>query len=342
MQFSAEAIAQFLGGEVVGDPATTVGEFARIEEGRAGALSFLANPKYEHHLYTTGSSVVIVGSDFVPSAPVAATLVKVPDAYAAFAKLLRLYQESKPRPVGVSERASVAPDAVLGEGCHVGDFAVVESGARLGDGVAVYAQSYVGRGVKIGDGATVHAGVKIYEGCVVGARVVVHAGAVIGADGFGFAPGDDGEFGKIPQIGNVVIEDDVEIGANTCIDRATMGSTILRRGVKLDNLIQVGHNVEIGENTVAAAQVGMAGSTKIGRGCMLGGQVGLAGHLTLGDGVKMGAQSGLDHDVPAGGVMLGTPALPGIRFHRSWAVFRALPELSLRVAALEKAVKNED
>ncbi|MDR1671675.1 MAG: UDP-3-O-(3-hydroxymyristoyl)glucosamine N-acyltransferase [Alistipes sp.] len=341
MTFTAEAIAGFLGGEIVGDPKAAVGEFAKIEEGRPGALSFLANPKYEQYVYSTSSSVVIVGADFEPAAPVAATLIRVKDAYAAFASLMRMYAESKPRPSGVSPRASVAQDAVLGKECYVGDFAVIESGAKLGDGVLVYPQSYVGRGVTIGNGTVINTGVKIYEDCVIGARVTIHAGSVIGADGFGFAPGD-GVFSKIPQIGNVVIEDDVEIGANTCIDRATMGSTILRRGVKLDNLIQVGHNVEIGENSVAAAQAGMAGSSKIGRGCMLGGQVGLAGHLTLGDGVKMGAQSGVDHDVPAGGVLLGSPGLPGIRFHRSWAVFRNLPELAGRVAALEKRVKSEE
>jgi UDP-3-O-[3-hydroxymyristoyl] glucosamine N-acyltransferase len=339
MDFTAEAIAAFLGGEITGDPQATVGDFAKIEEGRPGALSFLANPKYEHHIYSTASSIVIVGRDFTPSAPVSATLIRVPDAYSAFASLLRLYEENRPRPKGISPRASVAEDAVVGQGCYVGDFAVVDSGARLADGVSIYPQCYVGRGVSIGARATIHAGVKIYEGCVVGARVVIHAGSVIGADGFGFAP-SDGAFAKIPQIGNVVIEDDVEIGANTCIDRATMGSTFLRRGVKLDNLIQVGHNVDIGENTVAAAQTGIAGSVKIGSGCMFGGQVGIAGHITLGDGVKMGAQSGVDHDVEAGGVLLGSPGLPGIRFHRSWAVFRALPELNLRVAALEKAIKS--
>jgi UDP-3-O-[3-hydroxymyristoyl] glucosamine N-acyltransferase len=345
MTFTAEYIAQFLGGKVDGDPKATVGEFAKIEEGRPGAISFLANPKYEQYVYTTASSIVIVGADFNPSAPIAATLIRVPDAYAAFASLLRMYSEARPKPTGISPRASVADDAVMGRDCYVGDFAVVESGAQLGDGVLIYPQSYVGRGVRIGDGSVINAGVKIYEDCVVGARVTIHAGTVVGADGFGFAPsGDsgDGSFAKIPQIGNVVIEDDVEIGANTCIDRATMGSTILRRGVKLDNLIQVGHNVEIGENTVAAAQVGMAGSSKIGRGCMLGGQVGLAGHLTLGDGVKMGAQSGVDHDVEAGGTLLGSPGLPGIRFHRSWAVFRNLPELNLRVAALEKTIMKLD
>uniref|UniRef100_S0DGQ9 Putative UDP-3-O-(3-hydroxymyristoyl)glucosamine N-acyltransferase n=1 Tax=termite gut metagenome TaxID=433724 RepID=S0DGQ9_9ZZZZ len=340
MTFTAEAVARFLGGEVIGDPNTVVGEFAKIEEGRPGALSFLANPKYEHHIYDTASSIVIVGRDFVASAPVAATLIRVDDAYAAFANLLRLYAENRPRPKGVSPRASVAQDAVIGEGCYVGDFVVVESGCVLGDGTAVYPQCYVGHGVRIGAGTTIHAGVKIHEGCVIGNGVIINSGAVIGADGFGFAP-DNGVFAKIPQIGNVVIEDNVEIGANTCIDRATMGSTIIRRGVKLDNLIQVGHNVEIGENTVVAAQAGMAGSSKIGKGCMLGGQVGLAGHLTLGDGVKMGAQSGVDHDVEPGGTLLGSPALPGIRFHRSWAVFRNLPELNLRVAALEKASAAE-
>ncbi len=338
MTFTAETIAGFLGGEVVGDPNATVGEFAKIEEGRPGALSFLANPKYEQYVYSTLSSIVIVGSDFNASAPVAATLVRVENAYAAFARLLRLYEESKPKPVGVSPRASVAEDAVIGKDCYVGDFAVIDSGAHLGDGVLIYPQSYVGRGVTIGDRTAINAGVKIYEGCVIGSEVVIHAGSVIGADGFGFAPAG-GEFAKIPQIGNVVIEDGVEIGANTCIDRATMGSTVLRRGVKLDNLIQVGHNVEIGENTVAAAQTGIAGSVKIGAGCMFGGQVGIAGHITLGDGVKMGAQSGVDHDIEPGGTLLGSPGLPGIRFHRSWAVFRNLPELNLRVAALEKQLK---
>jgi len=341
MQFTAQAIAEFLGGTVTGDPAATVSEFAKIEEGRAGALSFLANPKYEQYVYTTASSVVIVGADFAPAAPVAATLVRVPDAYAAFAQLLRLYDQSRPRPRGVSPRASVAEDATLGKDCYVGDFAVVESGAVLGDGALIYPQSYVGAGVHVGAGTVINAGVKIYEGCRIGARVVIHAGSVIGADGFGFAP-NGGEFQKIPQIGNVIIEDDVEIGANTCVDRATMGSTVLRRGVKLDNLIQIGHNVEIGENTVAAAQVGIAGSVKLGAGCMLGGQVGVAGHITLGDGVKMGAQSGVDHNVEPGTTLLGSPGLPGMRFHRSWAVFRNLPELNLRVAALEKAANKEE
>lgn len=340
MTFSAEMIAGFLGGEIVGDPNATVGEFAKIEEGRPRALSFLANPRYEQYIYTTASSIVITGRDFRPSAPVAATLIKVDDAYAAFASLLRLYDENRPRPRGISPHAAIADGVVLGEGCYVGDFAVIDSGAVLGDGAAVYPQCYVGRGVRIGERTTINAGVKIYEGCVIGSGVTIHAGAVIGADGFGFAPGSDGVFDKIPQLGNVVIEDGVEIGANTCIDRATMGSTIIRRGVKLDNLIQIAHNVEIGENSVAAAQVGVAGSTKIGAGCMFGGQVGIAGHITIGDGVKMGSQSGVAHNVAPGSTLLGSPGMPGIKFHRANAVFRNLPELDKRVAALEKAMKS--
>ncbi len=265
MTFTAEMIAGFLGGVIVGDPKATVGEFAKIEEGRPGALSFLANPKYEQHIYDTTSSIVIVGKDFEPTAPVATTLIRVPDAYAAFAALLRLYDENRPRPKGISERASVAEGVAMGKDCYVGDFAVVESGVTMGDRAAVYPQCYIGKGVVIGSGTTVYAGAKIYEGCVIGSGVVINAGAVIGADGFGWAPTADGVFEKIPQLGNVVIKDGVDIGANTCIDRATMGSTVIRRGVKLDNLIQIGHNVEIGENSVAAAQVG-DGDALIDRG----------------------------------------------------------------------------
>ncbi len=328
-------IAEGLGGVVEGDGGVEVNGFAKIEEGTPGSLSFLANPKYEQYVYDTESSVVIVGEDFVPTRAVKATMIRVADPYAAFAGLLRLYEQHKPRPKGISEKSSIARGAAIGKDCYVGDFAVVEAGVVLGDRVSVYPQSYVGRGVVVGDGSTINAGVKIYEGCVVGRNVTIHAGSVIGADGFGFAPEADG-FAKIPQIGNVIIEDNVEIGANTCVDRATMGSTVIRRGVKLDNLIQVGHNVDIGENTVVAAQAGMAGSSKLGAGCMIGGQVGLAGHLTLGDGVKMGAQSGIDKDVPAGEVLLGSPGMPGRKFHRSWAVFRNLPDLLARVNALER------
>lgn len=340
MQFTAETIAAFLKGEVAGDKNAAVHEFAKIEEGRPGAISFLANPKYEHHIYDTDSTIVIVGKDFNPSSPIKATLIKVADPYAAFAGLLRLYDENRPRPKGISPRASIAEDAVVGENCYVGDFAVIESGARIGDGCYIYPQSYIGHHARIGDKTTVYAGVKIYEQCVVGSGVTIHAGAVIGADGFGFAPDADGVYAKIPQLGNVVIEDNVDIGANTCIDRATMGSTLIKSGVKLDNLIQVGHNAVIGSNTVAAAQVGIAGSSKIGDNAMFGGQVGIAGHLTIGNNVKAGSQSGISHDIPDDSAVLGSPAMPGMKFHRSNAVFRNLPDLSLRIVNLEKELKE--
>jgi UDP-3-O-[3-hydroxymyristoyl] glucosamine N-acyltransferase len=340
MQFTAEMIAGFLKGEIVGDKNATVGEFAKIEEGRPGALSFLANPKYEHYVYETESSIVIVGRDFTPTAPVAATLIRVEDAYAAFASLLRLYDENRPRPRGISPHAAIADDVVMGDECYIGNFAVVEEGVRMGERVLIYPQCYIGKGVTIGDRTTIHAGVKIYEGCVIGSGVIIHSGAVIGADGFGFAPGPDGVYAKIPQLGNVVLEDGVDIGANTCVDRATMGSTIIRRGVKLDNLIQVGHNAVIGEDTVCAAQVGVAGTSKVGSRCMFGGQVGIAGHLTVGDNVIIASKGGISNNVPDNMHMIGYPALPAGKFHRSNAVFRQLPDLSKLVYALEKRVKN--
>ncbi len=340
MQFTAELIAGFLKGEIAGDKNATVSEFAKIEDGRPGALSFLANPKYEHYIYETQSTIVIVDKKFEPASPVKATLIKVADPYAAFAALLRLYDENRPRPKGVSPKASVAEGVSLGKDCYVGDFAVIESGTVIGDGSAVYPQCYIGPGVKIGGGTTIYAGVKIYGQCIIGNGVTIHAGAVIGADGFGFAPDGGGVYEKIPQLGNVVIEDSVEIGANTCIDRATMGSTIIRRGVKLDNLIQVGHNTVIGHDTVAAAQVGFAGSVKIGSNCMFGGQVGIAGHLTIGNNVKAASQSGISNDIPDDSAVMGAPAMPGMKFHRSNAVFRNLPDLSMRLSNLEKEVKE--
>ena len=290
MEFSAEMIAAYLGGEIVGNTQTTVSTFAKIEEGHPGALSFLANPKYEHYIYDTQSSIVIVNNDFKPQQEVKATMIKVEDAYGSFAKLLELYAAHKPRRTGISDKADIAPDANVGCNCYIGAFAVIETGATIGDNVCIYPNAYIGAGVTVGDNTILYAGVKIYEGCRIGRNVIVHAGAVIGADGFGFAPQEDGSYSKIPQIGNVVIEDDVEIGANTCIDRATMGSTIIHRGVKLDNLIQIGHNVVIGENTVSAPQLGVAGTSKVGRHCMLGGQVGIAGHLPIGDNVQIGSK----------------------------------------------------
>ena len=274
MEFTAEMIAGFLGGQVAGDKEAKVHTVSSIEEGEPGALTYLTNPKYEKHLYKTRASIVLVNKDFTPSEPVTATLIKVEDTGAAVLKLLQMYQAAKPRKQGISERASISERATLGEDCYVGDFAVIEAGARIGADCQIYPQVYIGDGVTVGDGTILYPGVKIYEGCVIGSRCILHAGAVIGADGFGFIPNAAGGFDKIPQLGNVVVEDDVEIGANTCIDRAKTDSTIIRRGVKLDNLIQIGHNVQIGENTVSSAQTGIAGTSKVGRNCFLAGQVG--------------------------------------------------------------------
>lgn len=341
MQFTAAVIADFLGGRVDGDPNAVVNTFAKIEEGCAGALSFLANPKYEHYIYDTLSSIVVVNESFTPVSPVKATLVRVPDAYGSFAKLLELYAASKPRRTGISDKASIDPSASIGGECYVGDFAVIDSGAKIGSSVQIFPHVYIGQGVEIGNNVTINSGVKIYEGCKIGNNVILHAGCVIGADGFGFAPNEKGEYSKIPQIGNVVIEDDVEIGANTCIDRATMGSTRICRGVKLDNLIQIGHNVVVGSNTVAASQAGIAGSSKIGEHCMIGGQVGISGHIAIGDKVQIGSKSGISNNVPDGVTMMGYPAMPGMSFHRSNAVYRNLPDLQKRVLALEKIVKEQ-
>ena len=336
MEFTAELIAGYLGGEVAGDPQATVSTFAKIEEAKPGALAFLANPKYEHYIYGTEASIVIVNKSFEPTAPVAATMIRVEDAYSCFAKLLELYVANKPQKIGVSPLASIHETASVGEGAYVGEYAVIGKGVRTGRNCKIYPQTYLGDNVRIGDNVTLYPGVKIYEGCRIGNDVTIHAGSVIGADGFGFAPDENGVFHKIPQIGNVRIEDEVEIGANTCIDRATMGSTVIHRGVKLDNLIQIGHNVTIGADTVAASQVGIAGSSKVGTGCMMGGQVGIAGHLTIGDKVSIASKSGISNSIPDGETYMGSPAMPGIKYHRAHAVFRNLPDLSYKVRQLEK------
>lgn len=340
MEFTAEMIAGFLGGDIAGDPQAKVHTVSSIEEGRAGSLAYLTNPKYEQYLYTTGASIVLVDRGFEPSGPVAATLVKVDNAAACVVKLLAMYDAAKPRRKGISPRAAVAEGATLGEECYAGDFAVIEEGAKIGRGCQIYPQVYVGRDVEIGDETILYPGVKIYEGCRIGSRCILHAGAVIGADGFGFMPNAAGGFDKIPQLGNVVIEDDVEIGANTCIDRAKTDSTIIRRGVKLDNLIQVGHNVQIGQNTVSSAQTGIAGTSKVGSNCFLAGQVGIADHVTIGDRVSIGSKSGIDKNVPDGEIRFGYPALPGMQYHRAAAVFKVLPDLARQVRQLEKQVEE--
>lgn len=340
MEFTAELIAGFLGGEVVGDKNAKVWTISKIEEGADGSLAFLANPKYEHYIYETKATIVMVNRTFEPTATVPCTMVRVDDAYACFAKLLELYAANRPQKHGLSERAAVAESAVLGQDCYVGEFTVIADDVRIGNNVKIFPQAYIGDRVKIGDNVTINAGVKIYEDCVIGNNVIVHAGSVIGADGFGFAPNEKGEFSKIPQIGNVIIEDDVEIGANTCIDRATMGSTLIKHGVKLDNLIQVGHNVIVGESTVCAAQVGIAGSTKIGRNCMMGGQVGIAGHLVIGDRVQLASKSGVSNNIADDQIHMGYPSLPGSKYHRANAIFRNLPDLSMKVSMLEKQLKK--
>ena len=340
MEFTAEMIAGFLGGEIVGDKNAAVHTVSSIEEGKKGSLAYLTNLKYEEHLYTTGASIVLCDKSFEPKQEVPATLVKVDNAAECIVKLLQMYAASKPRRKGISERASIAEGAVVEGDSYVGDFAVIERGAKVGTNCQSYPQVYIGEGVTIGEGTTLYAGVKIYEGCHVGKNCILHAGAVIGADGFGFMPNAEGGFDKIPQLGNVIIEDDVEIGANTCIDRAKTDSTIIRRGVKLDNLIQIGHNVQVGENTVSSAQTGIAGTSKVGKNCFIAGQVGIADHVTIGDRVMIGSKSGLDKNVPDGEIRFGYPALPGMQYHRAAAVFKRLPELDRTVRQLEKDVKN--
>ena len=342
MEFSAEMIAGLLSGEVVGDGNASIYTVSSIEGGKKGGLAYLSNPRFEPYLYTTECSIVLVERDFEPKEPVKATLIKVDNVNACVLRLLDMYNAMKPQKKGISKLASISDKATIGENCYIGDFAVIEAGAVVGDGVKIYPQCYVGDNVKIGAKTTLYAGVKIYEGCSIGANCILHAGVVVGADGFGFAPNAEGGFDKIPQLGNVIIEDNVEIGANSCIDRAKTDSTIIRKGVKLDNLIQIGHNVVIGENTVSSAQTGIAGTSKVGANCFLAGQVGVADHVTIGDRVKIGAQSGIDKDVPDGEIRFGSPALAGINYHRSFAVFKELPDLRRRLMKLEAALEEKE
>ena len=339
MQFTAEMIAGLLNGEIVGDKEATVSTVSSIDGGKAGSLAYLTNPRYEQYIYTTEASIVLVDKTFEPKESVKATLIKVENVGECVLNLLEMYNAAKPRKKGISKLASIAESATVGEDCYIGDFAVIESGAKLGNNVQIYPQCYVGDKVVIGEGTKLYPGVKIYEGCMIGKNCILHAGAVIGADGFGFAPREDGTFAKIPQLGNVIIEDNVEIGANTCIDRAKTDSTIIHSGVKLDNLIQLGHNVEVGANTVMSAQVGIAGTSKVGSNCFIAGQVGIADHVTIGNEVKIGSKSGIDKNVADGEIRFGYPALPGVQYHRSFAVFRQLPDMAYTLRNLEKSVK---
>lgn len=326
MEFTAEQIANVIGGRVEGNKDAKVHTFAKIEEGTEGAISFLSNPKYTHYLYNTKSSIVIVNEDLELEKDVDATLIRVKNAYESIAKLLQIYEASKPKKTGVAPQAYIAPNAKLGNNCYVGPFAYVGEGAEIGDGCQIYPHAVIGDNVKVGTNCIFYPNTTIYQGCKIGNNVTIHAGSVIGADGFGFAPGADG-YDKIPQIGIVVIEDNVEIGANTCVDRSTMGATVIHKGVKLDNLVQVAHNVEIGENTVMSAQVGIAGSTKVGSWCMFGGQVGLAGHITIGDKTFLGAQSGVPGSLKGGEELIGTPPMNPRAYFKSQAIFRRLPDM---------------
>lgn len=341
MEFTAGQIAQFLKGEIEGNPDVRVSNIAKIEEGFEGALSFLANPKYEQYIYSTKSSVVLVNRDFVPSWEIAATLIRVDNAYEAFASLLAMVaQASKPVRKGIHSTAIIEQGAVLGENVYVGACSFIGNGAVIGNGCQIFPQVYIGEKTVLGENCIIYPGVKIYHECVIGNSCIIHAGTVIGSDGFGFAPQSDNEFKKIPQIGNVIIEDNVEIGANVAIDRATMGSTIIRKGVKIDNLVQIGHNVEIGENTVMAGQTGIAGSTKIGRNCMLGGQVGIAGHLKIANGVKATAKAGIIGDIKEENqIVMGAPALEHRHFLKSYLFFKKLHDLYSGIESLKKEVE---
>ena len=341
MNFTAAVIAEFLQGTVEGDPQANVSDVSKIEEGKDGTLSFLANPKYEKYIYDTRSTIVIVNEDFSPVKEIGATLIRVKNAYESFAALLQFYEQSKPKKIGVSNLASISDTASLGKDLYIGDFTVVSDHVTLGAGVQLYPQVFIGDNVKIGEGTILHPGAKVYQGCEIGAHCVIHAGAIIGGDGFGFAPNQENNYQKVPQVGKVIIEDHVEVGANTTIDRATMGATILRKGVKLDNLIMIAHNVEVGENTVMAAQTGVSGSTRIGKNCMFGGQVGIVGHITIADDVKIGAQSGIPNSIrQEGKVVLGAPAIEIGLFQRSYVIFKNLPSLRNQIIDLERKVSD--
>lgn len=339
MEFSAKQIATFIQGEIVGDENATVNTFAKIEEGIPGAISFLSNPKYTPYIYDTQASIVLVNKDFVPEREVKATMIKVDNAYESLAKLLALYEQSKPKRTGIDNLAFVAPTAKIGKNVYIAPFAYIGEHACIGDNTAIHPHACIGSGAQVGNDCTIYANATIYHDCRIGHRCILHAGCVIGADGFGFAP-TPGGYEKIPQIGIVVLEDDVEIGANTCVDRATMGATIVHRGAKLDNLIQVAHNDEIGANTVMAAQVGIAGSTKIGEWCMLGGQVGIAGHIHIGDKVNLGAQSGVPGSIKDNQQLIGTPPMEPKAYFKSQALFRRLPDMYSELNALRKELNE--
>ncbi|MBQ3237770.1 MAG: UDP-3-O-(3-hydroxymyristoyl)glucosamine N-acyltransferase [Bacteroidaceae bacterium] len=339
MEFTAKQIAAYIGGEIVGDENATVHTFAKIEEGMPGALSFLSNPKYTAYIYDTQSSIVLVNSDFVPEKPINATLIKTANAYESLAKLMMLYESVKPKKQGISSMASIAESATIGENVYIGPFVCIGEKAVVGNNTIIEANVSIGDGAIVGDNCLLYNGVTIYHDCRVGNRCILHAGSVVGSDGFGFAPGANG-YDKIPQIGIAILEDDVEIGANTCIDRATMGATIIKRGVKLDNMVQIAHNVVIDEHTVMAAQCGVAGSTKVGSWCMVGGQTGISGHIKIGNQVKVGGHSAIANSVKDGKAVMGYPAFDHSQFARASVVFKKLPEMYREMDTLKKELES--
>lgn len=339
MEFKAKDIAMILNGTVEGDGEITIHNISKIDQGVPGTLTFLSNPAYTKFIYSTLASVVIVSRDFKPDDGLSCTLIRVDDPYSSLAELLKMYQQFKPARTGIEKPSFVGSTAKLGEDIYIGAFSYVSDGAVIGNNVSIYPQVFIGENVVVGDNTTIYAGVKIYADCKIGADCILHSGAVIGADGFGFAPSSDGPFSKIAQIGNVILEDLVEVGANTAIDCATIGSTIVRRGVKLDNLIQIAHNADIGENTVIAGQAGVAGSSKVGKNCMIGAQVGISGHLNVGDNVRIGGQAGVMTNVAANATVIGSPIQDHKDFMRCMAIFRRLPQMSGDISDLKKAMK---
>ncbi|WP_353085453.1 UDP-3-O-(3-hydroxymyristoyl)glucosamine N-acyltransferase [Flavobacterium sp.] len=339
MKFTAEQIAGILNGEVVGNPNAEVSKLAKIEEGIPGSLTFLSNPKYQNYIYTTQATVTIVNKNFEPENPITTTLIKVDDPYQAFSKLLEYYNQVKLMKSGIEQPSVISEGVTYGDDLYLGSFCYVGKNVKIGNNVKIYPNTFIGDNVVIGDNCVFFAGVRVYSETEIGNNCVIHSGAIVASDGFGFAPHEDGTYSKIPQIGNVILEDDVEIGACTTIDRATMGSTIIRKGAKLDNQIQIAHNVEVGENTVIAAQTGIAGSTKIGKNCMIGGQVGVAGHITIGDNVRIQAQSGIGKSLKDGEVVQGSPAFTYGDFSKSYVHFRNLPKIVSDLDALKKKLE---
>lgn len=341
MKFKAQQIADILEGDVVGNPEEEVSKLSKIEEGEKGSLTFLSNPKYNAYLYTTNASIAIVNKSFVPEKEIQTTLIKVDNAYQSFSKLLEFYNDVKNNKIGREQPSFIADSAVIGSKEYIGAFAYVGENVKLGDNVKIYPNSYIGDNTVIGNNTLIFSGVKIYSETVIGANCKIHSGAIIGADGFGFAPDENGAYKAIPQIGNVIIEDNVDIGSASTIDRATLGSTIIRKGVKLDNQIQIAHNVEVGENTVIASQTGIAGSTKIGKNCMIAGQVGVSGHLKIGDNVKVLAQAGISKNIKDNQIVNGTPAFKVQDYNKSYVYFKNLPKLVTKINQLEKDINTQ-